>query len=81
MSQFIGTFCPRCGAMSLYFLEDPCSIDGWLVKTEYCLKCDYEAIQGFRRILNIPDEEGRLTIMFAKPFIVDAFGDFEGFGA
>lgn len=81
MSQIIGTWCPNCGNMPLHYFENPCTVDGWLELTADCLTCGYTAIRGFRRILNNPDEEGRLTIMFANSLIVDDFGNFKGFGA
>lgn len=71
MAKYTGTMCPSCGLMTLMFHEWPSCVDGWEVLMASCDNCEYDVIRGFRRMNNIPDEDGRLTIMFAKPICPD----------
>ena len=74
MSRYTGTMCPQCHLMTLEHYEWPSCVDGWEVLMDSCNNCEYDVIRGFRRINNIPDEDGRLAIMFANP-VSGVWGD------
>lgn len=75
MSRFTGTFCPQCGMPALRFSVIPMCTDGWEVLYNNCECCDYDSISGFRRIGSIPDEDGMVSVIFAKPVNLGDLGD------
>ena len=70
-----GGFCPQCGMPALHYSELSSCIRGWFVLVADCQSCDYGAIRGFRRAGGIPDENGIVSAMFARPLNLDDLED------